>query len=137
MKESKVVNKKVPALCLAVIALLIIYPVGGQINLTGTWTSDDNGTYHIRQLGNEVSGDGNYPAFQIKVNGTINEPQIALKLYNATNSESMSNLTLKIVNDFTLRVSEHEPSSASLGGNVWTKSGGFSDGSSGKANWTP
>lgn len=97
-----------------------------NINLTGTWSCDDGGTYYIRQIGNAVWWDGEdtaaNPRWANVAHGTISGNTATLEYADVPEGTAIGygTLVLDIISNDELRAKEKPES---YGGSHWVRSG--------------
>ncbi|RQW78688.1 MAG: hypothetical protein EHM14_11220 [Methanothrix sp.] len=113
-------------LAIGVLALLLIPLNALGANLTGVWGSDDNGTYYIRQIDNQIVWFAERsPANQYWANvayGTISGDTITLTWADVPKGNSLNNGVLVLKYDDTpgresLYAIDKNP--VSYGGSTW------------------
>jgi hypothetical protein len=108
-------------------ALLLVTPVVALADLTGTWNSDDGGTYYLRQLGTVVHWYGersaNNPNWSNVFNGRIQGGVIRGAWTDVPKGQTMNNgqLRLRIKNGGNVLEAEHK--TGGFGGSRWTRAG--------------
>ena len=117
-------STKLWAFYLAVMTFLIVSTVVGEINPTGTWTSENGEIFDIKQLGNSINGSYVGMDKTISIRGTNLDNVLTLNMHTVFNGSQSyeSILTLKIVSVTELNVISN--SNNSIGGQAgenWTR----------------
>jgi hypothetical protein len=103
---------------------VVARPHDVAVNLTGTWSANDGGTYTIRQSGSNVSWEGASIVFSNTFNGVIRDGVIDGKWVDHPPGLTRNSGQLKVRIVDANRIEKIEAGSSSLyGGSVWTRQG--------------
>jgi hypothetical protein len=109
------------------LALLLLTPVVALADLTGTWNSDDGGTYYLRQIGNTLHWYGerapSNPNWSNVFHGRIQGGQIKGSWADVPKGQVMNHgqMKLSIRQNGNVLVAEHK--TGGFGGSRWTRAG--------------